>query len=264
MTIPLPFLEAFPFIFVAVLGYATVVWLISLVLGDSSVMDVAWGPGFLVAAVTAAVLADSVSGRSVLVLAMTALWGIRLAGHILAASIGRGEDARYAKWRREAGPSWWWRSWFKVFLLQGFILCIVALPLAAQIGADTAPVPTGWDVAGIAVWLVGFLFESVADWQMLRFRRSNDGSGHVMDSGLWRFSRHPNYFGETLVWWGFGLMALSVEGGWVALIGPICITWLLLRVSGVTMLESMLSESKSGYADYVRRTSSFIPWKPRP
>jgi steroid 5-alpha reductase family enzyme len=248
----------------AVLAYTTLVWLLSLALRDSSIMDVAWGPGFLVAAGAAAVALGAWGGRGAWVLALTVVWGFRLGGHILAVAIGRGgEDARYAKWRREAGRSWWWRSYFKVFLLQGVILCVVALPLVVQVAAGGPDVPTAWDAAGLAVWLAGFLVESAADRQMLRFRRANPAKGAVMDRGLWRWSRHPNYFGETLVWWGFGLMALSVPGGWVALAGPLLITWLILEVSGVAMLERSLAEAKPGYADYARRTSAFIPWKPR-
>jgi len=245
----------------AVLGYTSLVWVVSLALSDSSIMDIAWGPGFLVAVGAAVGAAGVVTDRAVWVLVLTAVWGLRLAGHIHAAARGRGEDARYARWRRESGRSWWWRSWFKVFFLQGLILCVVSLPLVVQAGADAAQHPTGWDFAGTVLWLTGLVFESVADWQMLRFRRS--GRPGVMDRGLWAWSRHPNYFGETLVWWGFGLMALSVSGGWVALAGPALLTWLIIRVSGVAMLEKMLAASKPGYADYVRRTPAFIPRKPR-
>ena len=263
MTVPLPFLDAMPAVILAVLAYVFVVWLVSLGMRDASIMDIAWGPGFVLAAVAAALSAGSVSGRAVWVLVMVALWGFRLGGHIMAAQAGRGEDVRYAKWRREAGASWWWRSWFKVFLLQGVILCLVSLPVVAQASAPGPSVPTVWDLVGILLWLTGFLFESVADWQMLRFRRTRRTAGAVMESGLWRWSRHPNYFGESLVWWGLGCMALSIDGGWVTLVGPALITWLLLKVSGVTMLEKVLSDSKPGYADYARRTSSFIPRKPR-
>lgn len=247
----------------AVWGYVTLVWLVSLALRDAGVMDVAWGPGFVLAAGTAAVAGGVQSVRGGLVLALTAVWAFRLAGYIFVRNRGRGEDPRYARWRREAGPAFWWRSYFKVFLLQGVVLVVVALPLLVAVTAPEPTTLTPFDLAGIGLWLAGFLFEAVADAQLRRFKRRPENRGKVMTTGLWRYTRHPNYFGEAVLWWGFGLMACSVSGGWVTLAGPALMTWLLVRVSGVAMLERDLMARRPGYADYVRTTNAFFPGRPR-
>jgi len=245
------------------LGYMMLVWVLSLVVRDAGIVDSFWGPGFVVLAAVAPVLGGARTSRDLLVLALVAIWAGRLAGHITARNWGKGEDWRYRKWREEAGPAFWWKSYFKVFLLQGVTLVIVAAPILA-VAASRGPARLSpLDIAGCAVWLAGLSFEAVADWQLARFKRNPANRGRVMDRGLWRLSRHPNYFGEAIVWWGLFLVALGVPGGYWAAIGPIAITFLLVRVSGVRMLEKGLLDRKPGYADYVRRTSSFVPWPPR-
>ncbi len=245
----------------AVIALFTLLWLASLAVRNSSIVDMWWGPGILLIGLTYWLTDGGVQNRGRLVLALVGLWAIRLAWHIGARNIGHGEDFRYAKWRTERGASWWWFSYFKVFLLQAVIAWIVAMPLYYAV---TAPAPLGfnaWDYAGAIVFAIGFCFEAIGDEQLRRFQANSANQGRVLDSGLWRYTRHPNYFGEAVLWWGFGLFSLAA-GGYAGLIGPAIITFFLIRVSGVALLEKTLRETKPEYQDYVRRTSSFIPLPP--
>jgi steroid 5-alpha reductase family enzyme len=188
------------------------------------------------------------------------LWAVRLAWHIGRRNVGHGEDPRYAAWRTQHGPSWWWFSWVKVFLLQATVAWIVSWVIGAAMNGASR-FPTAWDITGLALALAGIAFEATADAQLRRFKRTAE-RGRICDVGLWRYSRHPNYFGESVVWWGLFVVAAGA-GGWTTIVSPVLMTWLLLRVSGVTLLEQGLAQTKPGYADYVRRTSAFVPWPPR-
>jgi steroid 5-alpha reductase family enzyme len=242
---------------VVVVAFSTL-WLVSLLLEDASIVDIFWGPGFILVGVYYAM---TVSGaprlRGLLVLGLVTVWGLRLALHIGFRNAGAGEDFRYRKWRQEAGDSFWWISLLKVFLLQAVVLWIVSSPLLlAQLGGGE--IVTTLDVLGVALWGFGFLFETVADWQLQRFKKDPDTSGHVMRSGLWSVSRHPNYFGEAVLWWGLALLAVP-SGGWLSFVGPLMITFLLLKVSGVAMLDTAMVERRPDYADYVATTPAFVP-----
>jgi steroid 5-alpha reductase family enzyme len=186
------------------------------------------------------------------------IWGLRLALHIGVRNLGTEEDFRYRKWRDQAGSHFWWISFFKVFLLQAIVLWIVSSPLLLAQLEPTTAFPGVLDLIGIGLWITGFLFEAVADWQLARFKRQPTGRGRVLRSGLWSLSRHPNYFGEALVWCGFGFLALST-GGPLALIGPAMITFLLIKISGVAMLDAALEERHPEYRDYIRSTPAFLP-----
>jgi len=239
------------------------VWGLSLIRKDVSLVDIAWGPLFVaVALVTLAVTPASPAPSRLLLPLLTALWGLRLGLYLAIRKWGEGEDRRYQAMRDRRGDAFWWKSLYVVFLLQGVVLWCVALPL--QIGI-AQPTP-GWTighVAGLALWTVGFAFEAIGDWQLARFRRDPANQGRVLDRGLWRYTRHPNYFGEACLWWGLGLIATAHgEHPWV-LLSPLVMTGLLLRVSGVTLLESSLRVHRPGYEDYIRRTSAFVPWPPR-
>jgi len=246
----------------AVVALFTLLWLASLAVRNSSIVDMWWGPGILLIGVTYKLTNGGAHNRSTMTLVLLTIWAVRLAWHIGARNIGHGEDFRYAKWRQERGASWWWFSYFKVFLLQAVIAWIVAMPLYY---AMTAPAPVrfnAWDYAGAILFAIGFFFEAIGDEQLRQFRSKPSNTGRVLDTGLWRYTRHPNYFGEAVLWWGFGLFGLAA-GGYAGLIGPAIITFFLIRVSGVALLEKTLRETKPDYARYVERTSAFLPTPPR-
>lgn len=246
-----------------ILGLMTVLWLLSLQVRDSSIVDIFWGTGFVIVFWILTCLAPGpVTPRLHLLGMVVTVWGLRLSLYIYSRNKGKGEDFRYAKWREEAGPSWWWRSFFKVFFLQGFLMWIIAVPLvAAQLGDTTSPFKC-LDYTGAALWLVGFIFEAGGDWQLARFKSYPENKGKLLSSGLWSLTRHPNYFGDAAQWWGFYLIAASTGAQWT-IFSPIIMTFLLMRISGVAMLEKTLKDTKPGYAEYVERTSAFIPWLPR-
>jgi steroid 5-alpha reductase family enzyme len=240
----------------------TLLWLVSLRLKNSSIVDIFWGSGFVVTnLVYAALTPDGLPYRKWLITVLVTVWGLRLSLYILRRNWGKPEDFRYQAMRQAAGGRWWWQSLFQVFLLQGVLLWIIAMPLwAAQSGAGSALAIVA-DAAGCAVWVLGFFFESVGDWQLARFRADSANKGKVMQTGVWRYTRHPNYFGDSAQWWGFYLIALAA-GGWWTVFSPILMTLLLVRVSGVALLEKTMSV-RPGYREYIERTSAFFPWFPR-
>jgi steroid 5-alpha reductase family enzyme len=245
-----------------ILGLMTILWLVSLGVENSSIVDIFWGIGFVIAnGVYFALTPEGFLPRKILISTLVTLWGLRLSLHILHRNWGKPEDFRYQKWRQETGKQWGWQSLFRVFWLQGVLLWIISAPLfAAQVGA----VPTRMTVVdglGTAVWLLGFIFEAVGDCQLMRFKANPANRGKILDSGVWRLSRHPNYFGDAAQWWGFYLIALAAGGGW-SIFGPMLMTFLLLRISGVALLEQTL-ETRPGYKEYAGKTSAFIPWFPR-
>lgn len=239
----------------------TALWLVSVRVKDVSIIDSFWGPGFGLAATAYAVVGGGDPGRVLLVLALTWIWGLRLGLHILRRNHGRGEDPRYQAFRQTYGPErYWWFSYFQVFLLQGALVVLISAPL---VFAVTQPAPLGlFDIVGALVWAIGFAFEAIGDGQLARFKADPANRGQVMDRGLWRYTRHPNYFGNACLWWGLWLIACSTPWGWATMPAPILMTFLLLRVSGVALLEQTM-KTRPGYAEYAARTSAFIPWPPR-
>lgn len=244
-----------------VLAMMLVAWLVSLRLRDTSIVDVFWGLGFVLVAGTTYVVSDGWELRKALISAITAVWGFRLALHIYLRGRDKGEDKRYAAWREEHGDAWPLRSLFTVFLLQGAILWFVSLPVqAAQLGG---PEHLTWlDGLGALVWAIGLTIEVAADAQLLAFKRDPANRSRILASGLWRYSRHPNYFGDTVVWWGIWLVAASTPLGRWTVLSPLLMTWLLRRVSGVTLTEKMMTD-RPGYAEYVKRTNAFVLWRPK-
>jgi len=237
-------------------------WLLSLTLRDASIVDVFWGLGFALVAWVAFVLGEGTPARKLLVAGAATLWGLRLAGHLAWRNHGTGEDPRYRRMRRHHGERFWIVSLATVFGLQGVLPFVVSLPL--QVAQALPGPPLGlFDLAGAALFAAGLAFETVGDLQLARFKADPANQGRVMDRGLWRYTRHPNYFGDAVAWWGLGLMACAVPGGFLALVSPVVMNVLLLRVSGVALLERSLRRSKPGYADYVARTSAFFPRPPR-
>jgi steroid 5-alpha reductase family enzyme len=246
------------------LVYMTAWFVVALVKKDNSVADVAWGLGFVMVAVVTFLRRGSLF-LPLLVTGLVAIWGLRLAGHILVRNRKRGEDPRYAAWRTKWGRSFVWRSYLQVFLLQGFFLLVISSPVVL-VNTHRWVRPPGSSVgwiwpAGLLVWCVGFFFEAFADAQLARFKRDPANRGKIMDRGLWRYSRHPNYFGESLMWWGIFLVALEVPGGWTTVVSPVLLTFLLLRVSGIPLLERRYA-GNTEFQAYARRTSAFVPWFP--
>jgi steroid 5-alpha reductase family enzyme len=246
-------------LFVCIFG----LWLLSVYLRNSSIVDVFWGIGFALVAIGGFVWGQALAApRSILISAMVCVWGLRLAGYLLWRNTGHGEDPRYAAMRRRWGARFWWVSLVSVFALQGAILWIVSLPIQAVQAAPGGPLG-GLDAVGVAVWLVGLLFESVGDHQLARFKADPANEGAVMDRGLWRYTRHPNYFGDFCIWWGMFAVALSAPYGLYTIASPALMSFLLLRVSGVPLLERGMHNRHPRYADYTRRTSAFFPRPPR-
>jgi steroid 5-alpha reductase family enzyme len=257
------FLSAYLILAGVIFGLMILLWLLSLAIKNSSIVDIFWGTGFVIFTWVAFLLTpDGFITRKLLLSLLVTIWGLRLSLHILRRNWGKPEDFRYQTWRKEAGASWWWRSLFKVFILQGVLLMIIAMPLlAAQL--KSLPSRLVWlDFLAIPVWLIGFFFESVGDWQLTRFKANPTNKGKLLNTGVWRYSRHPNYFGDATQWWAYYLIAIA-GGGWWTIFSPIIMTGLLLRVSGVSLLEKTMKETKPGYAEYIETTSEFIPWFPR-
>lgn len=245
------------------LAAVMLLWLISLWRRDASVVDPFWGPGFVMIAAVAYWLGSGYQPRRVLITAMVAIWGLRLGVHLLARNLSEGEDRRYRAMREYWGDAFPWVSLGSVFLLQGVLMWLISLPIQA---VATAPGPRGltiFDCLGGVAWGTGMLFEAIGDEQLRRFKADPANRGGVLDSGLWAYTRHPNYFGDALVWWGIFAVAAGVPGGWWTVFSPLMMTFFLLKVSGVAMLERDIADRRPAYRDYVERTSAFLPWPPK-
>ena len=249
-------LSALPVLMIA----AAFTWLLSLPLRNVAIVDSLWGLMLFAAGVIYGLGSDPRAPRLAFVLWLLVLWAARLSIYITARSMGKGEDHRYQAIRARNEPGFKWKSLYLVFWLQALLAWIISLPL---LGVFASNQPIGLlDYLGILLWLAGFAFETAGDWQLARFKRNRANAGAVMTSGLWRYTRHPNYFGEFCVWWGFWLIALSA-GAWWSAAGPVLLTFLLLRVSGVRLLESDIGKRRPQYADYVLKTNAFFPGPPR-
>ncbi|HMQ47810.1 MAG TPA: DUF1295 domain-containing protein [Saprospiraceae bacterium] len=243
-----------------ILLLTSILWLLSLYWKDSSIVDVFWGLGFvLIYWFFVFKSGQELDLKTGLLGILLSIWGLRLSLHIGWRNLGKGEDYRYQAFRAASGRHYWWVSWFQVFALQGVLLWLIATPLAHV--ALSSPTPFSyWDGLGIGLWLLGFGFEAVADEQLRRFKSKPTNKGKVLDKGLWRYSRHPNYFGDALLWWGYFCFALALPDGILLVFSPLLMTFLLMRVSGVPLLEKRLKSTRPEYADYVQRTSAFFPW----
>lgn len=245
---------------VAALLLGVAAWLLSLQRHSVSHVDSFWSLFFLLMAIVYATMAPGLGERAYLMLALVAVWAVRLSVHITWRNWGEGEDRRYQAIRRDNEPGFAWKSLYLVFGVQACLAWLISLPLLVIV-LSTGPLGI-LDLAGVALWLLGFVFQAVGDWQLAAFKSRPENAGQVMDRGLWRYTRHPNYFGEACMWWGLYLLALSA-GAWWSILSPMLITFLLLRVSGVTLLEKDIAERRPGYREYVRRTNAFFPGPPR-
>ena len=237
-------------------------WLLSLVVKNVTVVDSLWGLGFVMIAWTTFFLTDGFLGRKLLIAFLVTLWGVRLSTYLTWRNWGKGEDPRYGLWREKSGKHFWIVSLFKVFLLQAVFLWAISISIQYGVASKTPEIITRLDVCGLILWGVGFIFEAVGDWQLAVFKSNPANKGKVMDRGLWAYTRHPNYFGDSAVWWSFGIFSVAAGGYW-QVIGSVIMTLLIIKVSGVALLEKSLNETKPQYRDYIQKTNSFFPWFPK-
>ena len=254
-------LKLFFFQSLVIFFYAVTWFIVAVVKNRNDVADIAWGGGVICAALTAYLTAGLNQARSLLVLILVIAWGLRLMLHIGIRNRGKPEDHRYKAWRQEWGSNFLFRSFLQVFLLQGFLLLVISLPVTMTITRNGPPLAL-LDFIGFSLWLIGFSFEAIGDFQLLQFKKNPVNKGKIITSGLWRYTRHPNYFGEVTLWWGIFLICLTVPGILWTIVGPLTITWLILRVSGTPLLEKRYVDNPE-YAEYIKKTSSFFPLPPK-
>lgn len=246
---------------IVVLLYMTGMFIVALWKKRNDLADIAWGPGFILVAWTSVIFNHAFTVRPILIASLITIWGVRLAVHIYIRNRGKAEDFRYKKWREDWGKWFYVRSYLQVFVLQGLLLLSVIFPHTVVVSTDIASSLGVLDALGVIVFIIGFLFESIGDFQLSQFLKQKDHS-KIMSTGLWAYTRHPNYFGEVSLWWGIFLIALSAPMGWLGLIGPITITILILGVSGIPMLEKRYI-GDSDYESYKKKTSAFFPFFPK-
>lgn len=241
----------------------TLLWLVSVFLKNASIVDPFWGLGFVIADVFYFYKTDGLELRKLIVLSLLTIWGLRLSIYLGWRNLGKGEDFRYQKFRKDYGEKrYWWISFFQVFLLQGVLLWLISAPLlSAQFYSGGSDL-NFFDYAAITIWIIGFSFEAGGDFQLARFKSDPNNKGKVLNTGFWKYTRHPNYFGDASVWWAFGLFSVAA-GSYLPLLSSLLMTLLIVKVSGVSLLEKTLKNTKPQYKDYVEKTSAFFPWFPK-
>jgi steroid 5-alpha reductase family enzyme len=243
-----------------IFGYVTLWFIVSLIKKRNDVADIAWGLGFIAVCVYL-FATQPVNPISALVYALVTLWGLRLAVHIGLRSTGKAEDFRYKKWREEWGDFFLIRSYLQVYILQGFFMLLIALPILIA-GIAPPQYISPFTVIGGVMWGIGFAFEAIGDYQLSVFIKTKKDKNDIMQTGLWRYTRHPNYFGEVLLWWGIFIITLPLQNGFWGIISPLTITFLLIFVSGIPMLEAKYKDN-AAFEAYKRRTSAFFPMPPQ-
>jgi steroid 5-alpha reductase family enzyme len=249
--------------FLVIMAIMTTLWIVSIIIKNVSIVDIFWGLGFVITAGYYFYYGQGNESRKIILLTLVTIWGLRLSVYLAWRNIGKGEDFRYREFRRKYGEKrYWWISFFQTFLLQGVLMWLISAPLlgAQHYGIDTAP---GFlDFACIAVWLTGFAFEAGGDIQLALFKADPANKGKVLSKGFWHYTRHPNYFGDSAVWWGYGLICIA-SGSFLPALSSLLMTALIIKVSGVALLEKTLKDDKPQYRDYIEKTSSFFPWFPK-
>jgi len=241
--------------------YFFVFFLVAQYIRNNSIVDMGWGAGFVLVAFVILISQGAYVERNLLITLLVTIWGGRLTYYIVKRNWGKPEDFRYAKWRKEWGKWLVPRAFLQVFMLQGVLMLIIGYPIIV-VNANPQPGLSFIDYLGLLIWITGFVFESVGDKQLAEFKKDPANKGHVIQSGLWKYTRHPNYFGEATMWWGIFLLSISVPLGWSAVISPLTITLMLLYVSGVPMLEKKYKDNPE-FQEYARRTNKFFPWFPK-
>jgi steroid 5-alpha reductase family enzyme len=241
----------------------TILWIVSVIIKNVSIVDIFWGLGFVITSVFYFLKSDGNDLRKITVLILTGLWGLRLTAYLAWRNIGKGEDFRYKQFRKNYGEKrYWWISYFQTFLLQGILMWLISAPLLAAMHYGKEMAPGILDYIGIALWIIGFMFEAGGDWQLAAFKKNPANKGKVLGSGFWKYTRHPNYFGDSSVWWGFAFFSLAA-GSYLPVLGSLLMTLLIIKVSGVALLEKSLKNQKPEYLEYTRKTSAFFPWFPK-
>lgn len=257
------FFEIFLLSGAAILLLMTILWLVSIAITNVSIVDIFWGAGYVVASIIYFIFSEGNYDRKLLLLILVTIWGLRLTFYLGWRNIGKGEDYRYKEFRKNYGEKrYWWFSFFQTFLLQGVLMWIISLPLLAAMfyGQEKG---LGWlDFSAVLVWMIGIAFEAGGDIQLARFKKDPSNKGKVLDTGFWRYTRHPNYFGDAAVWWSYAIFSIAVVSYW-PIIGSLIMTFLLIKVSGVALLEKSLVDTKPQYKEYIRKTSAFFPLPPK-
>jgi steroid 5-alpha reductase family enzyme len=248
---------------VVILSMFTLLWIVSIFLKNVSIVDLFWGFGFVISNVCYFYFSGNFNVPSLILLLLVSIWGLRLSIYLAWRNSGKGEDFRYQEFRRKYGPQrYWWVSFFQTFLLQSVLMIIISLPLLGANVGDHSGTMNWIHYIAIVVWLTGFIFEAGGDFQLARFKKNKDNKGKVLDTGFWKYTRHPNYFGDSAVWWAYAIFSIAAGSYW-QIIGSVIMTLLIIKVSGVALLEKSLTSTKIQYQDYIRKTSAFFPWFPK-
>ena len=246
-----------------ILVLVTLLWIWSIFIKNVSIVDIFWGVGFVVVNAFYVYMSGELNPRKILILVLVSIWGLRLGIYLAIRNIGKGEDFRYQEFRRNYGPKrYWWFSYFQTFLLQGVLIMIVSLPLLGVNSSSNSGDLKVLDYIGIVIWLIGFTFEAGGDYQLMRFKRDVRNKGKVLNTGFWKYTRHPNYFGDSAVWWAYALFSIAAGSYW-QIIGSVVMTLLIIKISGVALLEKTLNNTKPQYREYIEKTNSFFPWFPK-
>ena len=257
------FIQVYLIAFVSILSMMFVLWIVSSRIKNVSIVDLFWGFGFVIACFIYFLKADGLETRKILLLTMVSIWGLRLSIYLAWRNMGKGEDPRYRKFRQEYGEHrYWWISLFQTFLLQGVLMWLISAPLLGAQYYNAGNALTVFDFIGVFIWLIGFIFETGGDIQLARFKADPANKGKVLNKGFWHYTRHPNYFGDAAVWCGYAIICISA-GSYIPVLGSVLMITLIIKVSGVALLERTLKVSKPEYKDYIEKTSAFIPWFPK-
>lgn len=249
--------------FLLIISLMTFLWILSVYLRNVSIVDLFWGLGFIIVNAFYFFSSEAINIRQIVLFVMVAIWGLRLSIYLAWRNIGKGEDFRYREFRRKFGEyNYWWISYFQTFLLQGILMWIISVTLYGISISSNETSLNIIDFIGILIWIIGFIFEAGGDFQMAKFKMNLLNKGKVLNTGFWRFTRHPNYFGDAAVWWGYGLLCIASGSPWY-IIGSIIMTLLIIKVSGVALLEQTLKNQKPEYFAYIQKTNSFFPWFPK-
>ena len=257
------FLELYLYSYLFIIAFMTLLWFVSVLIKNASIVDWFWGFSFIMLGAFYFYNTQGLEMRKLTIMSLVFIWGMRLSIYLAKRHWGKGEDFRYQKFRQDYGPErYWWVSYFQVFLLQGTLAWLISSPLLAAMYYSENVAINIIDIMAVFVWLIGFMFEAIGDYQLSVFKSNPNNKGKLLTSGLWRYTRHPNYFGDAGLWWGFGLFAIASES-YLPFMSSILMTLLIIKVSGVSLLEKSLNRNKDGYSEYSEKTNAFFPWFPK-